>query len=120
MKEMRNRVRRITQDLNTLLQELAAVREPQARELVEGVLTPEVIKAFKSSVDAMRRLLWVYIEASACAAGQSQNQTLRGVVDALRSMRETAPSTTRRSGDGSFIEKMEAIVEKKMPGGRSN
>lgn len=113
MQEMCNRVCRITQDLNTLLRELEAAP-------VEEILTPEVIKAFKSSVDAMRRLLWVYIETSGSASGHSRNQTLHGVVDPLKSMREIAFPANRISAGDSFIEKMEAIVERKIPGGRSH
>lgn len=116
MKEMRNRVRRITNDLNALLEELSAVHEENARELVEGVLTPEIIKGFKASVDAMRRLLWFYIEAASRQTGpQQQNLALEGVVDALTSMRHSESGLPAGPAAGSFIEKVEAIVERKIP-----
>lgn len=117
MKEMRSRVCRITNDLNGLREELAAVREPNARKSIEGSLTPDVIKAFKSSVDEMRRLLWETIEASSRNGSSPQQEgTLQGVVDALRSMRETASASPmpKEAGLGSFIEKVEALVERKM------
>lgn len=118
MKEIRSRVCRITQDLNVLLPELAAVREQDARELVEEVLTPEIIKALKSSVDAMRRLLWFYIEAASRQTNPRQhNLALEGVVDALRSMRESG-TVSSTSASGSFIEKVEAIVERRIPSPR--
>lgn len=118
MKEMCSRVRRITQDLNALLEELAIVREENARELVEEVLAPEIIKGFKSSVDAMRRLLWVYIEAAARQNNNArrQNLALDGVVDALKSMHGGGVLPAGAT-PGSFIEKVEAIVEKKIPSG---
>lgn len=116
MKEMRSRVCRITLDLNVLLEELAAVQEDNARELVEGVLTPEIIKRFKSSVDAMRRLLWFYIEAASRQANRQQpSLALQEIVDALRSMRDSGSGLPASSGTGSFIEKVEAIVEKRIP-----
>lgn len=116
MKEIRSRVHRITQDLNALLEELAVVREENARELVEEVLTPEIIKGFKSSVDSMRRLLWFYIEAaSQPTKSHRQNLALEGVVDALRSMHESGSILPAGSAADSFIEKVEAIVEKRIP-----
>jgi hypothetical protein len=111
MQEMCNRVGRITEDLNILLRELEAAP-------AEGILTPEVIKAFKSSVDAMRRLLWVYTSSS--IAGQSRNPTLRGIVNALENMGEIASPASAMPAGGSFIEKVEAIVERKISGGRSH
>lgn len=119
MKEMRSRVRRITQDLNGLLEDLAAVREPNARKLMEQVLTPEIIQGFKASVDSMQRLLWAYLEAASYQtshqnATPQQSLTLNDVLDALKSLPGTAPSLSR-GASGSFIEKVEAIVERKIP-----
>src|SRR5579871_1405485 len=103
MKEMRGRVCRITNELNGLLEDLAAVRGPDARQLIERALTPDIIKAFKSSVDAMRRLLWAYIEASSTnnsrqSSSPQQARTLQGMVDALRSMQQTTPPLPREAG----------------------
>jgi hypothetical protein len=119
MKEMRARVRRITRDLNGLSQELSAIREEHAFELVEDVLTPEVIKGFKSSVDAMRRLLWLYIEAASRNTSRQNshlepNQALEGAVAALRSLRDGVSPPLSAAG-GTFIEKVEAIVDRKIP-----
>jgi hypothetical protein len=120
MKEIRTRVRRITQDLNALLEELAAVREPNAGELLEQALTPEILKGFKASVDCMQRLLWAYIEAASYQpsrknATTQQSLAINGLVDALRSLPGTEPSSSRGAASGSFIEKVEAIVERKIP-----
>src|SRR5262249_23685314 len=50
MEEIRNRVGRITNDLNSLLNEITAGRQDSCE--LEHVLTSEVIKGFKTSVDA--------------------------------------------------------------------
>lgn len=116
MQEMRERMRRITQDLNALLEELAAVRDEHATELIREVLTPEIIKGFKSSVGAMRRLLWSYIEtASRQSSLTVPNETLRAAIDALRSMHESESTQLQGSAEGTLIEKVDAIVQKKIP-----
>lgn len=116
MQEMRGRALRITQDLNALLEELAAVREEHATELVTEVLTLEVIKGFRSSVHSMRRLLWLYIDAASRQSNlTSPNETLREAIDALRSMHESGNAPLHDSPGDTLIEKVEAIVEKKIP-----
>lgn len=116
MEEMRSRVQRITNDLNMLLDQLAAVREEDSRKLIEEVLTPEIIRAFKSSVDAMWRALWFYIEAAARQSSSAEgNLTLQNVVDALRNLRYAEAPVATEASSGSFIEKVAAIVDKKMP-----
>lgn len=116
MQEMHGRVRRITQDLNALVEELAAVREEHARELVTEVLTPEVIKGFKSSVHSMRRLLWLYIDAASRQSNlTAPNEALREAIDALRSTHESGNASLHDSPGDTLIEKVEAIVEKKIP-----
>lgn len=116
MEEMRSRVCRITQELNLLLQDLAAVREEDSKRLIEEVLPPEIIKSFKSSVDAMRRVLWSYIEAAARQDSPAERSlTLQKLVDVLRSLRQRGIPVPAQTSDGSFIEKVEAIVDKKMP-----
>jgi acetylornithine deacetylase/succinyl-diaminopimelate desuccinylase-like protein len=120
MKDVRNRVHHLTRELNALLKELATVREEHACELVEEVLTEETVKQFKSAVDAMRRLLWLYIEAAAAAGHSShprpsrQAATLKRATEALRSLSED-DSLPAKSSAGSFIEKVEAIVERSIP-----
>jgi len=111
MEEMRNRVGRITNDLNSLLNEITAGRQGSGE--LEHVLTPEVIKGFKTSVDAMRRLLWLYVETAVQRSSESvDEQSLQGAKDALRSLGAGVPLAW---GTGSFIEKVEAIVERRIP-----
>lgn len=120
MKEIRSRVRRITHDLNALREEMAAVREPNVKESLEQALTPEILKGFKTSVDGMRRLLWTYIEAApyqtSCQnAAPQPSLALKGMVDTLRTLPGNAPFLSRGAASGSFIEKVEAIVERNIP-----
>lgn len=103
MNDMRNRVRRLTRDLNALLKEMAAVREEHACELVDEVLTEAAMKQFKSSVDAMRRLLWVYIDAASRSSSHSRHSRQAAGL-------KPGPHPAK-SLPGSFIEKVEAIVE---------
>ena len=104
---------RISKNLNALLEDLAAVREEHA---ICEILTPEVIKCFGSSVQAMRRLLCLYIEEASRQSNLTvPNQTLRDAIDALKSMRDTTSTTPDPWADGTLIEKVEAIVRRKIP-----
>jgi hypothetical protein len=115
MKEIRSRIRRTTCELNGLLEQLAAIQEKDAQELVVSVLTPEIVQEFKSSIDAMRRVLWVYMQASAGHASVFKSDLKsQGLVQTLRSARRSG-SPGLGSAQGSFIEKVEAIVDKKIP-----
>lgn len=111
MNDVRNRVRKFTRELNGLLKEMATVREEHACELVDEVLTEETMMQFKSSVDAMRRLLWLYIDAAARSGSRSQAAGLNRATDTLRSLHHGASPCRGKSLPGSFIEKVEAIVE---------
>lgn len=115
MNDMRNRVRRFTRELNALLKEMATVREEHACELVDEVLTEETMRQFKSSVDAMRRLLWLYIDAAARNSSRSRHPRqaagLRRATETLRSLHHGAILSPAKPLPGSFIEKVEAIVE---------
>lgn len=117
MTDIRNRMRRVTRELNGLLQELSTVREEHACELVEEVLTEETIKQFKGSVDAMRRLLWLYIEAAARSKPRNSRQAsgLKRATEVLRSLGQGESTCSSKSVSGSFIEKVEAIVERSIP-----
>jgi hypothetical protein len=114
MKEMRSRIHRITQDLDALLKELAVVREEHTSQLLEEALAPEIIKEFKSSVDAMRRILWLYSKAaSRNAARQRGRQRPGAALQALKSLRQSG-STLPAGAGRSFIERVQAIVDKKI------
>lgn len=123
MTDIRNRVRKLTRELNGLLKEMATVREEHACELVDEVLTEETVKQFKSSVDAMRRLLWLYIDAAARTGSHSHAQQAAGLkraTEALRGLHHGEVPFPAKSFSGSFIEKVEAIVEQNIPARRKS
>ena len=124
MTDIRNRVRKLTRELNGLLKEMATVKEEHACELVDEVLTEETVKQFKSSVDAMRRLLWLYIDAAARKGSHphhaQQAANLKRATDALRSLHHGDIPFPAKSFPGSFIEKVEAIVEQNIPARRKS
>lgn len=110
---MQERCERITRNLNALLEDLAAVQEEHT---IGAILTPEAIKGFGSSVQAMRRLLWLYIEeASRQSHPTAPNQTLRDAINALKSMHDNVSTPLEGWADGTLIEKVDAIVRKKIP-----
>jgi len=115
MEEMRNRVGRITSDLNALLNEITIVREGSCERL-ESVLTPEVITGFKTSVDAMRRLLWIYAEAALRQSAEPavHSPSLQGAREVLSTLQGLSAPVPLTRGTGSFIEKVEAIVEERI------
>lgn len=115
MKEMRNRVHRITQDLDALLKELTVVREEHASKLLDEALAPEIIKEFKSSVDAMRRILWLYTEAASCdAAWQRSRRRPGATLQAIRGSRQSGSTPPAGMANRSLIERVQAIVDKKI------
>ena len=121
MTDIRNRVRKLTRELNGLLKEMATIKEEHACELVDEVLTEETVKQFKSSVDAMRRLLWLYIDAAARTGPHTQQAAgLKRATEALRSLHHGEVPFPAKSFSGSFIEKVEAIVEQNIPARRKS
>ena len=119
MKEMRVRVRRITEDLNALLKELSTSQGVNVGELIEEILTVEVMQDFKASVDAMRHLLWVYIEAASRASEgvhdinlAVQSLRLQRATEMLRGLREGGvPISTQYPEGRTFVAQVQAVVE---------
>jgi hypothetical protein len=113
MKQIRNRVRRITRELSMLQEDLATAQRQPSSDSAQEILTPEAMTEFKSCVDALRRLLWLSAPAptSVCSPNTAHVPT---ELQAPRGVWEQARISPRWSG-GSFIEKVEAIVERKIP-----
>jgi len=106
MKEMRNRVLRITQDLNTLQEEIAQVRQQHACELAVEVFTPGLAGEFRSTVDSMRHWLWLNTGDASLPRIPQAGHDLKGGLSV---------GISANPSSGSFIEKVEAIVERKIP-----
>lgn len=113
MEDLRATVQRITNDLNALMRELSGKDDTQARELVGQMLTSEALADFKSSVDAMRHLMWIYIEACSHHAGTPtivQSTRLQKAVEMLRVLHgtEVPPQFT---GPETFFEHVQSVVD---------
>jgi len=85
MSELTARIRRVTEDLQAIQDQLSKAAEPGAHPEMRNVLMDELLHAdmidqFKSSVDQMRVLLFSYIEAAA-------SQGRMSVYDSLQSIR---------------------------------
>jgi predicted DNA-binding protein len=116
MTEMSSNISRVTEDLNGLLKKLSNAKGEEVAKLIEQVLTLEVMRDFKLAVDAMRHLLWIYIEAASRATSGDINDTIHGLrlqraTEILRSLREGGIPISRQLPEGrSFIEQVEALV----------
>ena len=84
MSELTTRIRRVTEDLQAIQDELTRAAEPSAdpgarNAIMEEMLKAELIDSFKSSVDQMRVLLFSYIEAAASEGRQTVYDTLQAI-----------------------------------------
>src|SRR5215469_2922107 len=112
MKQIRNRVRRITRELSVLQEELVTAQGQQSSDAVQEILTPEAMTEFKSCVDALRRLLWLSTDAST-----SESRSSAAYVPTELQVPHDGWGQTRvspRWSSGSFIERVEAIVERRI------
>lgn len=117
MNDLSSSISRVTEELNGLLKRLSRANESDVAKLIAQALTLEVMRDFKMSVDAMRHLLWVYIEAASRVGTGDLNQTIHSLrlqraADILRSLREGGVPISRQMPEGrSFIEQIEALVK---------
>lgn len=116
MTDMSSNISRVTEDLNGLLKKLSSAQGPEAARLVEQALSLEVMRDFKLAVDAMRHLLWIYIEAASRATSGDINDTIHGLrlqraTEILRNLREGGMPISREMPEGrSFLEQVDALV----------
>lgn len=116
MTDMSSNISRVTEDLNGLLKKLSNAQGPEAARLVEQALSLEVMRDFKLAVDAMRHLLWIYIEAASRATSGDINDTIHGLrlqraTEILRNLREGGMPISREMPEGrSFLEQVDALV----------
>src|SRR3954470_9581540 len=84
MSELTSRIRRITEDLQAVQQQLSSAARPDAPSferdaVMQEMINVELINEFKTSVDHMRHLLWSYIEASSSKGSLTVSDTLQTV-----------------------------------------
>ncbi len=116
MNEIHSSIRRVTEQLDDLLRQLSNSQATDTPKLIEDTLTIELMANFKSAVDAMRHLLWIYIEAASRAASGDINDPihgprLRSATEILRALREDGVPLSRNfPGGHSFIEHVETLL----------
>lgn len=116
MNDLSSSISRVTEELNGLLKRLSRANESEIAKLIADALTLEVMRDFKMSVDAMRHLLWVYIEAASRVGPGDLNQTIHALrlqraAEILRSLREGGVPISKQMPEArSFIEQIEALV----------
>ncbi len=116
------RIRRITDDLNALQDELEwgkieeASPEAQTR-LLEEILSFDLVRDFKRAVDRVRHFLWCYIEAAANHSGRPidyelQAHRLRRVTEMLRMLQNNGtPELSTMPEARTFFEHVTSVVE---------
>lgn len=116
MIEISSNTSRVAQDLNDLLTKLTDSPGSNAANLIEQTLTLDVMGNFKLAVDAMRHLLWIYVEAASRATSGDldhsiHGQRLRRATEVLRGLREDGVPIRRQLAEGSsFVEQVEALL----------
>jgi hypothetical protein len=114
LRDIGDRVRRITQDLKALQIELQISAERDVTgatsELLQNYQGEEMLLEFKRSVDRMRHVLWLYVESA--AAQQSpvvdRSDHLKNVTEMLRRLGHVQAVA---SGQSSFLEQMDAFMD---------
>lgn len=107
MSELTTRIRRITEDLRAVQQQLSSAARPDAPSterdaVMQEMINVELINEFKTSVDHMRHLLWSYIEASSSkgrlnVSDTLQNVRMQRVTEMLRILQPTVDGTSNTS-----------------------
>ncbi len=112
------RVLQMTTDLRSLVRELSFLCGSQ-RQGAEEILTFEIMENFKSSVDAMRQLLWRYVESTFGAAGprlETREPKVRRAAQILVSLAQPgAPTPFPTPAKLSLFERIELIVARHIP-----
>lgn len=93
MSEISSDICQLTQHLNALLKKLTGAGTINAAQLIDETLTLEVLTDFKRSTDAMRHLLWTYIQAASYATSGDLNDPIHGprlrrATEVLQGLRE--------------------------------
>jgi hypothetical protein len=99
------------------MRQLSATDDAHARQFVEQMQTSEILADFQSSVDAMRHLMWIYVEAVAKngGTGTMQSHRLRQAVDMLRAL-HSGPIPEHLSGPETFFEHVQSVMDAYEPG----
>jgi hypothetical protein len=126
MSELTTRIRRITEDLHAVQEQLSSAARPDAPSterdaVMEEMVNAELISEFKTSVDHMRHLLWSYIEASSSNGRLNVSDTLQSlrmqrVTEMLRILQPTVDGGQKTSSPEakSFFDAINTIANSAM------
>lgn len=110
MHPLRLRAAHIAVELRELQTQLATA-DHTPEQVVQDQSTLELIRELKSAVDAMRQILWKYIDTSVAGCPKQADAALLNSATAmLRSL--NAQNVHSSEADASFIETVSAVVEK--------
>jgi len=114
MSHRKERVCRITRELNEFMAEASSAGKAGSMEAIEDLLTTEVISDFKSSIDSIRQLLWMYIETasrldSKDADYATKSERFAQAAEMLRLLRNGAvPPIFSNAG---FVDRVSILVD---------
>lgn len=112
MQELRQRAAHIAVELRELQKQLATQGYcPQ--QVVQDRTTMELIRELKSGVDAMRQILWKYIDST--AAGCPSRTDSRLLNDATAMLKSLSALNVQEGQGQSFVETVNAVVDKHTP-----
>jgi hypothetical protein len=124
MSELTTRIRRITEDLQAVQQQLSSAARPDAPSserdaVMQEMINVEMINEFKTSVDHMRHLLWSYIEASSSKGSLTVSDTLQSVrmqrvTEMLKILQPTVDGAKTSPEARSFFEVINTIANSAM------
>jgi len=109
MHPLRSRAAHIAVELRELQKQLATA-DHTPEQVVQDQSTLELIRELKSAVDAMRQILWKYIDTS--VAGCPTKADARLLNDATAMLRSLSTQNVPTEQPASFIETVNAFVEK--------
>jgi hypothetical protein len=122
MSELSTRIRRVTNDLKAIQEQLSSAARHDAPveerdAAMDEMLNVELINEFKTSVDHMRHMLWSYIEASSSkgkltVSSALQSVRMQRVTEMLKILQPSVDSTqdTTTPEARSFFEVIHTIA----------
>lgn len=119
MGDVTARIRRVTEDLRVVQDELnEAAHQAQAQrdKVLDELVGGELLNDLKSAVDNVRHFLWAYIEATTQnpedLKSAIQGYRMQRVTEMLRVLRDDTPDMSAIPEAHSFFEEINSIAHK--------
>jgi len=122
MPDLSTRIRRVTEDLRAIQEELneaANSDNDRLTQAMDQMLKVELINEFKAAVDHMRHLLWVYIESTTTGGQRAlalQQIRMQRVTEMLRILKPSVGEVQQMNNPEtqSFFEVIQSIANEAM------